>query len=107
MHKEGFRFRLYRDDLPGHPDIVLPKFKTIIFINGCFWHHHANCKRATIPKSNKKYWTHKLDENKKRDFRNRLSLKRLGWKVYVIWECQLKKEKLPKTLSKLHNYLLD
>ena len=90
LHKNGFRFSLHKKDLPGKPDIVLTKYKSIINVNGCFWHHH-NCGRYKIPKNNRKFWLNKFKDNKKRDINNTLKLKKLGWKVYKVWECSLKK----------------
>ncbi len=90
LHSMGYRFRLQRADLPGKPDIVLPKFKTVIFVNGCFWHRHPGCKRATLPKSNAEFWRQKLEKNVARDRRNIQTLKDLGWYVLIIWECELK-----------------
>ena len=90
LHKLGFRFRLCVKDLPGRPDIVLPKYKTIIFINGFFWHGHVNCKRANIPKSNSSYWLPKILRNKERDKLNMEKLRNAGWKVLTVWECSLK-----------------
>ena len=90
LHSMGYRFRLQRADLPGKPDIVLPKFKTVIFVNGCFWHRHPGCKRATLPKSNAEFWRQTLEKNVARDRRNIQTLKDLGWYVLIIWECELK-----------------
>ena len=90
LHSMGYRFRLQRADLPGKPDIVLPKFKTVIFVNGCLWHRHPGCKRATLPKSNAEFWRQKLEKNVARDRRNIQTLKDLGWYVLIIWECELK-----------------
>ena len=91
LHSRGFRFRLHRKDLPGCPDIVLPKYRTAILINGCFWHGHT-CKDGRRPKSNKSYWNQKLDRNKKRDARNARKLRALGWKRIVIWGCEVDDE---------------
>lgn len=88
VHRLGFRFGLHKNDLPGKPDIVLRKYNTAIFINGCFWHQHKNCKRANIPKSNRKYWIPKLERNLKRDRINIRDLKKEGWKIIILWECQ-------------------
>jgi len=88
LHKQGYRFRLHISNLPGKPDIVLPKWKTVIFVNGCFWHRHKGCQRSTTPTSNRKFWTDKFDRNVKRDRKNKRALKRLGWKVLVVWECE-------------------
>jgi len=86
----GYRFRLHSKDLPGKPDIVLRKHKTVIFVNGCFWHHHTNCKKATYPKNNADFWKQKLDANVERDRRNWDELQHLGWRVLVVWECETK-----------------
>lgn len=90
LHNLGFRFRLHKKDLPGKPDIVLSKHKAIIFVNGCFWHQHQNCKKATIPITNHDMWQVKLNRNIQRDEDNIYNLKMLGWKVITIWECELK-----------------
>tara|TARA_B100000315_G_C14505831_1_gene554557 strand:- start:722 stop:1093 length:372 start_codon:yes stop_codon:yes gene_type:complete len=86
----GYRYRLHRNDLPGKPDIILKKHNTVIFVHGCFWHQHKECKRANIPKSNKKYWIPKLERNAERDKINKRELNRLGWNVITIWECETK-----------------
>lgn len=92
LHRMGFRFRLHRRGLPGRPDVVLPKYHTVIFVHGCFWHQHPGCVEAVRPKTNKKYWTAKLDGNVKRDKRNRRSLRKDGWRVLRFWECQIEKD---------------
>lgn len=89
LHALGYRFRLHRKDLPGKPDIVLPRYKTVIFINGCFWHQHPGCRQATVPGSNVEFWQRKLQSNVARDIRNHELLQALGWKVLVIWECEV------------------
>ena len=100
----GYRYRLNVGNLPGKPDIVLRKYKTIIFVHGCFWHLHSNCRDGTIPKTRVEYWQEKLLNNKARDERNMRSLRREGWKVLRLWECDI--EKRPQmTLSKLHAFL--
>jgi|TARA_B100001964_G_scaffold77121_1_gene87346 DNA mismatch endonuclease (patch repair protein) len=86
----GYRYRLHKKDLPGKPDIILKKHNTVIFVHGCFWHQHKECKRANIPKSNKKYWIPKLERNVERDKINKRELNRLGWNVITIWECETK-----------------
>ena len=88
LHKMGFRFRLHRKDLPGKPDIVLPKHRTVIFVHGCFWHRHKSCKNSYNPKSRKKFWQDKFQGNVDRDKRNRKNLSSLGWRSVVVWECQ-------------------
>ena len=88
LHKSGLRFRLHRKDLPGSPDIVLPKYKTAIFVHGCFWHGH-DCPKGRRPASNQEFWNEKLDKNIERDKANYISLQSLGWSVKVIWECSM------------------
>lgn len=89
-HALGLRFRLHRKDLPGKPDLVLPKHQAAVMVHGCFWHRHEGCRRASSPKSNTGYWGAKLDRNVARDQRNAAELERLGWRVVVIWECETK-----------------
>ncbi len=88
LHRTGYRFRLHRRDLPGSPDIVLPSYKIAIFVHGCFWHQHPRCRRAKRPTSNIEYWERKLDDNVKRDKKNVADLKRLGWEVAILWQCE-------------------
>lgn len=90
LHQMGFRFRLNRKDLPGKPDIVLPKYKTVIFVHGCFWHRHQGCKFAYTPKSRVDFWNKKFAENMNRDRKTTSELQKKGWKVLIIWECQTK-----------------
>jgi len=90
IHGMGYRYRLHRRDLPGTPDIVFPSRKKVVFIHGCFWHRHTNCKIGHIPKTKQEFWIHKLEENAKRDQINIKKLKSLGWESLVIWECQIK-----------------
>jgi DNA mismatch endonuclease (patch repair protein) len=92
LHKRGFRYRLHRKDLPGCPDIVLPKYETVIFVHGCFWHQHPACKKATIPKKNHKFWKQKLKRNVERDSEHVDQLEEKGWKVITVWECAVKKD---------------
>ena len=103
LHRMGYRFRLCRRDLPGSPDIVLTRHSTVVFVHGCFWHRHKGCKGATTPKSNVDFWQDKFAANVERDKRNRRDLRRLGWKVVVVWECELKK--LAKLETKLRRKL--
>jgi DNA mismatch endonuclease (patch repair protein) len=91
LHRLGFRFRKNVKTLPGKPDIVLPKYKTVIFVHGCFWHQHQGCRRSTIPKSNVDYWKPKLLRNTERDIQHKKALEDAGWQVFVIWECETKK----------------
>jgi len=90
LHQMGYRFRLHRRDLPGNPDIVLPKYKKAIFVHGCFWHGHDGCPRSKRPNTNKKFWNEKLSKNIKRDKRNQNELRKLGWQPLVVWQCQIK-----------------
>lgn len=101
LFAQGFRYRLYRKDLPGKPDIVLPKYKTVIFINGCFWHGHSGCKYATIPEANHDFWLAKISGNIERDKSNHAKLFELGWKVIEIWQCELKPKFREQTLNNL------
>lgn len=89
LHRLGYRFRLHRRDLPGTPDIVLPKHATVVFVHGCFWHRHKNCKGATTPKTHRKFWRDKFESNIIRDARNRRDLRKLGWRPLIVWECEL------------------
>ena len=94
LHRNGFRFRLHAKDLPGKPDIVLPKYKTVIEVRGCFWHRHPGCKSATNPSSNVDFWQKKFAANVSRDERTEQELKKLGWNVIVVWECETGKSNL-------------
>ena len=90
LHSMGYRFRLHMKDLPGNPDIVLKKYKTVIYVNGCFWHRHPNCKYASTPKTRTSFWSQKFQSNVERDNKNYIKIKNLGWKYIVVWECELK-----------------
>jgi len=103
IHRMGFRFRLHRKDLPGKPDIVLSRHKKVIFVHGCFWHGHRNCRRSARPSTNRDFWNNKLSGNVKRDKKKIRELRKLGWKVLVIWECGLKK--IDRIESKLTRFL--
>lgn len=100
LFSRGFRYRKNVRALPGCPDIVLPKYKTVIFVNGCFWHMH-NCPRFVWPSSNQDYWVPKIKANIERDARNYAELRRMGWKVIVVWECELKKQTAEIRLNRL------
>jgi len=99
LHGAGFRYRLHDRRLPGKPDIVLPKWKAVVLVQGCFWHAHY-CRLCKIPSSNTEYWTQKLARNKARDEKNVAALRRLGWRVFLIWECRLKSD-LEDTIQRL------
>jgi DNA mismatch endonuclease, patch repair protein len=102
LHHLGFRFRLHRRDLPGTPDIVLPKHRIAIFVHGCFWHQHAGCTKSRKPTSNCDYWDQKLADNVKRDKRKNTALKKSGWRVVVIWQCETRElDSLTKKLLRL------
>lgn len=92
LHRRGLRFRLTPRALPGKPDIVFPKFRTVVFVHGCFWHRHPGCRFATTPASNEAFWKRKFEENLRRDERMTEELHKLGWRVLVIWECELDDE---------------
>ena len=99
LFSQGFRYRRNVKKLPGTPDIVLKKYKTVIFVNGCFWHMHEGCKYFVWPKDNSKFWKNKLLANKERDEKEKKGIEELGWKVIVVWECQLKKAERERTLN--------
>ncbi|MBM6864834.1 DNA mismatch endonuclease Vsr [Bacteroides caecigallinarum] len=112
LFKRGFRFRINITKLPGHPDIVLTKYRTVIFVNGCFWHGHEGCKYFVLPKSNIDFWKSKIERNQKRDIEVQRELAKMGWHCITIWECQLKPNIKDKTLESLdytlnHIYLTD
>ena len=92
LFSKGFRFRKNDKRYPGKPDIVLPKYKTVIFVNGCFWHMHPGCKQATIPKTRTEFWVEKLNRNVENDRKNQQALRDAGWNVIVVWECELEKD---------------
>jgi len=103
LHRAGYRFRKNVKELPGKPDIVLPKYKTVIFVHGCFWHRHRGCKDATMPKSNIEFWQNKFDRNVSNDRKHTRQLRRLGWHVLTVWSCELKNS--DKVLAKLQKLL--
>ena len=96
LHAQGFRYRLHTRELPGSPDLVLPKYRVAIFVHGCFWHRHASCRFATQPASNSERWKAKFQGNLERDARNVAALQAMGWRVLVVWECELKREPLDR-----------
>lgn len=108
LHAHGFRYRLHHDRLPGHPDLVLRKYRTCIFVNGCFWHGHEGCRYHSIPKTNTEFWTAKIEHNRERDREDIQKLKEMGWHTIIVWECQLKpavREASLKSLAYTLNYL--
>ena len=100
LFSKGFRFRKNDKRYPGKPDIVLPKYKTVIFINGCFWHKHDGCKYFVWPKSNVDFWKNKIESNVARDNSNYALLTKMGWNVIILWECELKKDRIEETMDK-------
>jgi len=104
LHRAGYRFRLHRKDLPGKPDIVLPKYQTVIFVNGCFWHQHTGCKKATVPFNNRQFWEKKLARTVERDAQNNRDLQIMGWCVITVWECELNNS-LDLTMNRVFNQL--
>lgn len=98
LHRLGFRFQLHRRDLPGRPDIVLPKYRTVVEVRGCFWHRHEGCPFAYMPKSNREFWESKLNGNRERDRRNLRELARLGWRAIEVWECELEEDRILERL---------
>ena len=108
LHRMGYRFRLHREDLPGRPDIVLPRHKTVVLVHGCYWHRHTDCRLAYSPKSNTDFWQAKFRENVNRDLRQSQELTELGWRVITVWECETAKlgvlaERLLKDLNSSQN----
>jgi len=105
LHRVGFRFRLNRKDLPGTPDIVLPKYGVAIFVHGCFWHRHPGCNMSTTPKQNAEFWKEKFEHNIIRDAQKKTALESLGWRVVVVWECETRN--IEELASKLCAFLKD
>jgi DNA mismatch endonuclease, patch repair protein len=106
LHKKGFRFRKNVGRLPGKPDIVLRKYNAVIFINGCFWHGHHNCAKSKLPSTRKEFWDKKISDNLERDWKNIELLKVQGWRVAVLWQCELKKKKnIILTMDKVFDWL--
>ena len=105
LWRHGYRYRLNVKSIPGKPDIALRRYKTAIFVNGCFWHGHKDCRMYTVPKSNTEFWTAKISRNKERDQRNYKDLTKAGWYVIVIWECQLKKGAFEETMLNVEHML--
>jgi DNA mismatch endonuclease (patch repair protein) len=90
LHRQGFRFRKNVRELPGRPDVVLPKYRCVIFVNGCFWHQHKDCKRSKLPETRREFWAKKIGNNVERDRRQVSALRKDGWRVLLIWECELR-----------------
>ncbi len=106
LFESGLRYRLHVRDLPGTPDIAVKKYKLVVDVRGCFWHGHGKCRFSSRPKSNKSYWVEKIDRNKQRDSTNLSKLKKMGYKVFVVWECKTKDESsLTSEIKKIQKYL--
>ena len=105
IHSMGYRYRLHRKDLPGKPDMVFPKYRKVIFVNGCFWHRHEGCQRATLPTTNFDFWEKKLSGNVNRDKANYSKLKDMGWRYLIIWQCEIKKTKLEALIKNIKEFL--
>lgn len=105
LHQEGFRFRVHVQDLPGTPDIVLVGRRAAIFVNGCFWHHHAGCRRATVPATRVGFWRQKISRNMQRDQQAIAALHKMGWSVRTVWQCQLTVVKAPRQVARLKRWL--
>jgi len=106
LFARGLRYRLHLRDLPGSPDLVFPKYKKAVFVNGCFWHRH-NCRYATTPKTNTEFWLKKFAKNVERDDKNYTMLKDMGWDIIIVWECMLKKDSREDTLEQLFHQIVD
>ena len=101
LHAHGYRYRLHVKDMPGKPDIVLPKYKTVIFIHGCFWHGHEGCKYYVVPKTRTDWWLNKINTNIANDHKAVAALQQAGWKIITLWECELKPATIDQTLQSL------
>ena len=105
LFSQGFRYRKNVANLPGKPDIVLPKYKTVVFVNGCFWHGHEGCKHFVLPISNIEYWESKILGNQQRDKEVILKLQQQGWRVIIVWECEIQKSQLPRIIDKIDSII--
>ena len=106
LFAQGLRYRKNDDRYPGKPDVVFPKYKTVVFINGCFWHKHLGCKYFILPQTNTEFWCKKLESNRQRDQRNFTRLRISGWRVLIVWECELRKSSQTETLTRLYNEII-
>lgn len=105
LHSAGLRYRIHVPDLPGKPDLVFPKYKAVLLIHGCFWHRHPDCWWSTSPSSNSEFWTAKFDQNVLRDAKNIADLRRLGWRVAVVWECAIRLPEAEEMISSIGKWL--
>lgn len=101
LHAKGLRFRIHAPGLPGRPDLVFPKYRTVVFVHGCFWHQHPNCRLARMPASNRRFWNEKLSANRLRDRRKARALRAAGWRVLTIWQCQLDERRLLRLAERI------
>ena len=101
LHRAGLRYRIHVKDLPGRPDVVLPKFRAVVFVHGCFWHQHRGCPLAAMPASNTSFWRDKLEGNRERDLRNSESLRRAGYRVFLVWECEINAGRLERLVHEI------
>lgn len=106
LFAQGFRYRLHDKNLPGKPDIILPKYRTVIFVNGCFWHGHESCKYFVVPKTRTEWWLNKICNNIRNDNKATSALRNAGWNVIIIWECELKPKTIQHTLDILPDHIL-
>ncbi|MGV3576325.1 MAG: very short patch repair endonuclease [Devosia sp.] len=105
LHAAGIRFRLHRGDLPGRPDLVLPKYRAVIFVHGCFWHRHEGCANFRLPKTNTEFWRQKIDRNVERDHEAIVKLKKLGWRVLIVWECETRQLPPNNLIDKIMSWI--
>ncbi|HSM40282.1 MAG TPA: very short patch repair endonuclease [Afifellaceae bacterium] len=105
LHARGFRYRLHHKSLPGRPDLVFPKYQAVVFVHGCFWHRHPGCSKATNPATRVEFWRNKFEENIKRDRRNMDSLRKVGWRALVVWECELSRSSIDDVADHVSNWL--
>lgn len=105
LFANGFRYKLHNKDLPGKPDIVLPKYRAVIFVHGCFWHGHEGCKYYVIPKTRTSWWVDKIEKTRKRDKDSIVKLEENGWKVFVIWECEIKSDQQKLNINKINKLI--
>lgn len=105
LHSAGFRYRVHASDLPGKPDLVFPKYKAVILVHGCFWHRHSGCRWSTTPSSNTDFWKVKFTQNVQRDAQNIRDLRKLGWRIAVVWECALRLPRKDEVVSKIPTWL--
>ena len=106
LFSKGLRFRLHEKKLPGKPDIILPKYKTVVFVHGCFWHEHEGCRYFVVPKTRTEWWLEKIAKNVKKDYESIMALCNLGWTTLVVWECELRPDKRAETLTDLYNKIV-